>query len=41
VNPLIVIIALVVALFSWILGVSLRRGELRYRSRAAQGSAAR
>jgi hypothetical protein len=37
VNPLLVIVALVVALFSWILGVSLRRGEFRYRSRGSAG----
>ena len=37
VNPLLVIIALVVALFSWILSVSLRRGEFRYRSRGSAG----
>lgn len=36
-NPLIVIIALVVALFSWILAISLRRGEFRYRSRGSAG----
>jgi hypothetical protein len=37
VNPLIVIIALVVALFAWILGVSLRRGEFRYSTRGSAG----
>jgi hypothetical protein len=36
-NPLIIIVGLAVVLFSWILAVSIRRGEFRYRSRGHMG----